>query len=284
MMPSGERVAGAAELRSFRWKEPLARPAPVIVEVPHAGIAVPEPEALQMDLRPEDLWPATDLFVDHIVGEMRRHGASLLLARVSRLIVDLNRAADDVSRLVVPDHPAPRPRRSRGVVWGRALDGRPILRRPLRHAEFRERLLRYYEPYHGALRHAIHRMQARWGHVLVLAVHSMLPEGPDGPRADIVPGTLGRRSAAGSLIDAVAAHFAASGLSVRHDAPYRGGFTTEHYGRPERGVHVVQIEINRGLYADWRTGRPDQSAIERLATLFGALVPALREQLDALGK
>ncbi len=278
---SGATGGGGSEERGFRWVHPEGAGS-LLVEVPHAGLAIPEPEASQMDLRPEELWPATDLFVDHIVKDMAERGASLLMARISRLVVDLNRAADDVSRLVVPDHPAPRPRRSRGVVWGRALDGRPILRRPLRYAEFQARLDRYYVPYHATLRRALERHRSAGGHVLVLAIHSMLPEGPDGVRADIVPGTLGRRSAAGPLIDALEAHFREAGFSVRHDAPYRGGFTTEHYGRPERGVHVVQVEINRGLYADWRSGRPDEAAIEALARIFADLVAPMRDALEAL--
>jgi N-formylglutamate amidohydrolase len=37
---------------------------------------------------------------------------------------------------------------------------------------------------------------------------------------------------------------------VGRNAPYAGGYTTRRYGRPRRGVHVLQIEINRGLYLD----------------------------------
>ena len=59
------------------------------------------------------------------------------------------------------------------------------------------------------------------------------------------------------FIDAVEAHAAAYGWSVRHDDPYAGGFTTQHYGRPAEGVHAVQVELARRLYLDEATLRPN---------------------------
>ena len=47
-----------------------------------------------------------------------------------------------------------------------------------------------------------------------------------------------------------ASHARASGWSVRHDEPYRGGFTTSHYGRPKEGVHAIQVELARRQYMD----------------------------------
>jgi N-formylglutamate amidohydrolase len=38
------------------------------------------------------------------------------------------------------------------------------------------------------------------------------------------------------------------GWTVRHDDPYKGGFSTGHYGRPGRGVHALQVELARRLY------------------------------------
>ena len=43
------------------------------------------------------------------------------------------------------------------------------------------------------------------------------------------------------------------GYTVAHNKPYAGGFITEHYGRPGRGLHALQIEVNRGLYMNERT-------------------------------
>jgi N-formylglutamate amidohydrolase len=72
----------------------------------------------------------------------------------------------------------------------------------------------------------------------------------------VVPGTRGRKSAGPAFIDAVEARATAQGWTVRHDDPYAGGFTTQHYGRPGAGVHVVQVELARRLYLDEHTLRP----------------------------
>jgi N-formylglutamate amidohydrolase len=78
-------------------------------------------------------------------------------------------------------------------------------------------------------------------------------------RADVVPGTRGRRSAGARFIDAVEEHAASCGWSVRHDDPYAGGFTTQHYGRPADGVHAIQVELARRLYLDEATLRTNEN-------------------------
>src|SRR5204863_2267958 len=72
-------------------------------------------------------------------------------------------------------------------------------------------------------------------------------------RADLVPGTRGRTTAAAAVIDLVDAHARAQGWVVRHDDPYRGGFSTWHYGKPDHHVHAIQVEIARRLYLDETT-------------------------------
>ena len=60
------------------------------------------------------------------------------------------------------------------------------------------------------------------------------------------------------------------------NAPYAGGHTTEHYGRPATGVHALQIEISRALYFNERelqltAGFPSlQRDLERLFAALAA--------------
>jgi N-formylglutamate amidohydrolase len=70
-------------------------------------------------------------------------------------------------------------------------------------------------------------------------------------------------------------HFRSAGLSVRHDDPYRGGYTTAHYGRPREAQHAIQIELNRALYMDERDCRRKSGDFERLQTLLNELVANL---------
>jgi N-formylglutamate amidohydrolase len=195
----------------------------------------------------------------------------MLVCRTSRLGVDVNRAETDVDAEVVEGG------RSdvtlhHGLVWRTTSDGDVALARRLTRAELDERLNLVWRPYHRALAALIERKRARFGLALVLAAHSMPSverglrpgqgdrnlRGTGGggtPRADVVPGTCGRRSAAGRFIDVVEEHARARSWSVRHDDPYAGGYTTQHYGRPSEGVHVVQIELARRLYLDEATLR-----------------------------
>ena len=72
-------------------------------------------------------------------------------------------------------------------------------------------------------------------------------------RPDIVLGDRYGTSCASELTDLAAQMLTRFGYSVSRNKPYAGGFITEHYGQPARGLHAVQIEINRSLYMDERT-------------------------------
>ncbi len=256
------------EVEPFEIVEPRSGESAVLVEVPHAGLWI-DPEALAFTLAPaRSIARDADLYVDELCAGVPDEGATLLVAHVSRLVVDLNRSESDVDAEAVEGGgrtPSPR-----GLVWRLTTDGDPILAAPLPRRELERRLDAVYRPYHRALEGLLHRKLARFGHVVLLCAHSMpgqprLSTGNGArqlapavlPRADLVPGTRGRTSAAGVVIDRVDAHGKAFGYSIRHDDPYRGGFSTSFYGRPAQGVHVVQIEIARRRYMDETTLRID---------------------------
>src|SRR5690606_29758211 len=126
-------------------------------------------------------------------------GATLLVAKYSRYVVDLNRAEDDVDSSTVSDHPRANGAQPRGVVWRSTTDGRPILKGPLSYSQLLARLSRYYTPYHARLQLTLQEFRAQFGYALLLAAHSMPSTGraghrdPGAHRADIVPGTCGRK-------------------------------------------------------------------------------------------
>lgn len=184
----------------------------------------------------------------------------------SRLVVDLNRAADDVSLQLVPDHPAPRPRRTpgsptealapdvpigrpgRGVVWANAVGNVKILDRPLSYAQFSERIRRYHRPYYRALQVLLDRRVRRFGFAVLVDAHSM--PGTVGP--DLVVGTLDGHSCS-DLVARRALGALRGSFDVRRDDPYRGGELVRVFGRPDEGLHAFQLEVSRGLYMDETT-------------------------------
>lgn len=228
---------------------------PIIVEIPHAGTSIPDEFRDELDVAPHAVARDADLYVDELYAEAPALGATVLRATVSRYVVDLNRAETDVDAESVVGAPAS-PRAPRGVIWRLGTDGEVCLRRPLSRESLEARLDAIHRPYHGALRRLISSRVNRFGYAVVLAAHSMPSVGrtghgdPGATRADVVPGTQGRTSADARFIDVVDAVAGRHGLTVRHDDPYRGGFTTRYYGRPDERVHVVQVELARRLYMD----------------------------------
>lgn len=265
---------------------PTTSPIPVLVEVPHSGLQVPVEIESEIDATPLAMLRDSDIYVDQLYQRAPEHGATLLVSRVSRYVVDLNRGPDDVDAAAVPKHPHGRYMPARGVVWRARTDGTPLLRAPLSVEQFARRLALFYEPYHRTLREIAAQIRDQHGQVMILAAHSMPSTGrrPLGRgevrRADVVPGTQGRSTADGRIIDLIDAHFREAGLSVVHDDPYRGGWTTSSYGAPRRGQHAVQIELNRSLYVDEHTSEIKKHEFAQLQTLLDQLVQKLGTLLN----
>jgi len=260
---------------------PHTTPSPVLVEVPHSGLQVPPEVEPEIETTPLAVLRDSDIYVDQLYQRAPENGATLLVSRVSRYVVDLNRGPDDVDSAAVPRHPRARHIPARGVVWRARTDGTPLLRAPLTIEQFRKRLELFYDPYHQALRDVAAQIREHHGRVVILAAHSMPSAGRrkvgggQVRRADVVPGTRGRSTADGRIIDLIDSHFREAGLSVKHDDPYRGGWTTSSYGAPKRGQHAVQIELNRALYVDERTSEIKKKEFAQLQTVLDGLVGRL---------
>jgi len=256
----------------FELLEPTGAETPIIVEIPHAGLEL-SPQFLEPIAAPaRALARDADLYVDKLYEDAPIEGATVIVARMSRYVVDLNRGESDIDSDVI-EGAGSGVQMHHGLIWRTTADGDPALGRKLSRAELDERLDLVWRPYHRALSALIERKRARFGLAFVLAAHSMPSVERTGgrdargaessrtgrsarARADVVPGTRGRRSADARFIDAVEEHAIGRGWTVRHDEPYAGGFSTQHYGRPSEGVHAVQIELARRLYLDEATLRP----------------------------
>jgi N-formylglutamate deformylase len=268
----------------FEVLEPTGAETPVVVEIPHAGLDLPAHFLEPLTAPARAIGRDADLYVDALYEDAPAEGATVLACRMSRYAVDVNRAETDVDGEVVEGARGD-VALHHGLVWRTTSEGESALSRKLTRAELEERLELVWRPYHRMLASLVEQKRARFGVAVVLAAHSMpsVERGGRGdrardarPRADVVPGTRGRRSAAPSLIDAVEEHAVGQGWSVRHDDPYAGGFTTQHYGRPVDGVHVIQIELARRLYLDEATLRPGSG--------FPAVRAWCRELVGKLGR
>lgn len=236
---------------------------PLVISFPHVGLEWPADEPHP---RPAvDFARNADLAVDQLYPDAATLGAATVRARFSRTLIDLNRPDDDVSATLVPDHPAPRPRQppwaaasgarpavhNRGLIWRTALGNVQILAGPLSYAALQRRLDRYYHPYHRALELLLARRRARFGHAILLEAHSM----PGSINGDLILGTFEGGACSPELETIALAALAApdpwsTRLNLRLNDPYRGGELVRKFGRPELGVHALQLEVNRALYMD----------------------------------
>ena len=286
-----EEKATTAANELYRLEIPAQQTLPVVVDVPHAGEEIPSDGLDELVVGDQTLRRDLDLYVDQLWQDAPAMGATLLAANVSRYVVDLNRAADDVSPLTVIGsmrRNEPGYYQDRGVVWRTTTDGTPVMAGPMDQETFQRRLARFYHPYHVALREQIERVRDQFGYCLLIDGHSMPSIGrsghddPGSRRADIVPGDVDGSSCHGALRQLVMEHFGdqgagGCGYSVEPNAPYKGGWITRNYGQPDQGIHAIQIEVNRDLYMDEVTFRIRAEGLERMRQCCAALLPKLGE-------
>lgn len=243
-------------------RPPARQRSPLVVSVPHSGIAVPDEERDAYAVDIGALVHEGDMYVDLLYQDAVKMGATVVRTPFSRFLVDLNRLADDLSPLSVEGASIRREAGyygHRGVIWAVTTEGRPIYRSPLSRVAAQRRLERYYHPYHDALREELETLRDHFGFAILLDAHSMPSANfglklSDG-RADIVPGDLLGKSCAPELREHVIAWWRERGRSAEANRPYRGGAITRTHGAPQRGIHALQLEINRGIYMDERNGR-----------------------------
>ena len=152
-----------------------------------------------------------------------------------------------------------------------------IYREPLSVGAALERINRLYTPYHATLRSLLNEAQQQFGVAVLIDCHSM-PSNPmadqGGGRPDFVLGDRYGASCNGELTRLASGQLKTLGHVVALNKPYAGGFSTEHYGRPQDGLHALQVEINRALYMD-EVSFDKSAGFERLKGDLERMVQAL---------
>jgi N-formylglutamate deformylase len=220
---------------------------PLLISFPHVGSAIPaalQPRYTERALQAED----TDWFLDRLYGFAQDLGASLIVPRYSRYVVDLNRSSDNT-----PMYPG---QNNTELCPTRHFTGHDIYREGQAPTpdEITQRVATYWQPYHDALRDELARLQAEHGHAVLFDAHSIKSELPwlfEGTLPHLNLGCVNGGSCAPGLRDAVAAVFAAQAdFSHVVDGRFKGGHITRHYGQPGQGVHAVQLEMCWRAYMD----------------------------------
>jgi N-formylglutamate amidohydrolase len=268
----------------FAVQRPAAERLPLILASPHSGSDYPADFVAASRLDPLALRRSEDAFVDELFAAAPSLGAPLLSARFPRAYLDVNREPYELDPAMFSDAlpgfanvASPRVRMGLGTIARIVASGEEIYAGKLRFGEAQRRIDSLYRPYHRALGRLVEDTEALFGGYLLIDCHSMPSAagsicGAEG--ADIVLGDCHGASCAPAILEAARRFFATRGFAVSINAPYAGGFTTEHYGDPRRGRHALQIEINRALYMDERNYRR-KPRFAQFAVELGELVRRL---------
>ena len=248
---------------AFDVLEPVLQTAPVVFASPHSGADYPPEFVAASRLDALALRKSEDSFVDELFAAAPAMGAPLVCARFPRAFLDANREPFELDPGMFADRlpgyvntRSPRVAAGLGTIARIVSSGSDIYRRKLRFDEALHRVNTCYRPYHAALAGLVERTRAQFGLCLLIDCHSMPSVG--GPadadsgrrRVDIVLGDCHGTSCDRRLTELARRTLGQRGYVVRRNVPYAGAYTTRHYGAPQRGVHALQIEINRALYMD----------------------------------
>jgi N-formylglutamate deformylase len=245
--------------------------APLLVSVPHDGTEIPGDIAARLVPEARRV-PDTDWHLSRLYAFAKALGASLIVPRYSRYVVDLNRPEDDVS--LYPGQ------NTTGLCPVVRFSGGPVYlpgQEPSQD-EIRARVDAYWRPYHAALREELERLHAAHGRVVLWEGHSIRGELPflfEGRLPDLNLGTANGASCSPDLQAGLEGVLAAqSRYDWVHNGRFKGGYITRHYGAPGNGIDAVQLEISQRIYMDEDTFEYDMAKAEQTQAMIRRLLEA----------
>jgi N-formylglutamate deformylase len=247
---------------------------PVILGQPHGGTHVPEDIFARLNQRGRGLddtdWHITRLY----------HGllpaATVVRANFHRYVIDANRDPAGVS--LYPGQ------NTTSLCPVTDFDGHDIWQSGQAPStdEILTRRETYHAPYHAALAEQIARAKAKHGVAILFECHSIRSEISflfDAVLPDFNIGTnMGETCA--QIVETATLGICeqATGYLSVLNGRFRGGWTTRRYGRPDQGVHAIQLELAQRGYMDeaapW-TYRRDRAA--PLRAVLGRILNTLDE-------
>jgi N-formylglutamate amidohydrolase len=247
---------------AFETIRPRRLTAPLVFNSSHSGRVYPARFLAMTRLDHLSIRQSEDTWVDELFGRAPHLGCPLLRAHFPRAYLDVNREPWelDPAMFVEPlserfNTTSPRVAAGLGTLARVVAENKPIYRDRLTIEDARMRVEGIYQPYHTTLQGLLAEAHAAFGVAVLVDCHSMPRLARNGERAapDVVLGDRYGTACAPAIMDLVETVFAAAGLKIARNRPYAGGFCTRSYGRPQHGIHAVQIEISRHLYMNEAT-------------------------------
>ena len=249
----------------FILYEPAQLTSSIVFATPHSGRNYSQEFLDSTILDAHVIRASEDAFVDQLFQSVTAVGAPLLAALVPRAFVDLNRSCEELDPALIEDLRttvlSARVTSGLGVVPRVVAVGRPIYHGKISLGEAQARLQNVWHPYHQRLQALLDATHTKLGHVVLIDCHSMPHEAVNpGLRSkishEIIVGDRFGAAADPKITERVQAAFVRAGFRVSRNMPFAGAYISQHYGKPKRGQHVIQIEIDRSLYMDEASVEP----------------------------
>lgn len=217
---------------------------PLVLGLPHTGTEVPAPIWERLNETGQAL-ADTDWHIHQLYDDLGP-GVTSVRTTVHRYVIDVNR--DPAQNSLYPGQ------NTTSLVPLTDFDGQPIWHEGQAPdaQDVAQRLAAFHVPYHAALAAELARVKARHGFAILYDCHSIRGDIPflfEGRLPDFNIGTNLGVTCDPALEDMVLTHCAnAEGYSHVLNGRFRGGWTTRHYGRPDEGLHAIQMELAQATY------------------------------------
>lgn len=261
----------------FIIKRPARVQYPIIVSVPHCGTMLPEAELALFEQSVAKKTADTDWWVHELYNFTQDMGITLIHAVYSRYVVDLNR--DPGGQKLYSDQ-----RVETGLYPLTTFHGESLYPQGFSLTdEIRKRRMDlYYKPYYQAIEALIQELKQEWREVLFYDAHSiarMVPTIRDKPFPDLILGNQDGKTADAAISEIARSHLSSGEYELAFNEPFKGGYLTRYWGKPQNGTHALQLEMSQDLYLKDNANELDSRKVARMQPLLEKTLRSLGEEL-----
>lgn len=220
----------------------------------------------------------TDWFVQKLYDFGMEMGITMIHANYSRWVIDLNR--DPESKPLYTDGRIITALCPTTTFFGEAIYKDE--RKEVESEEVRRRVELYYKPYHQKVSELIDEKRKKFGKALLWDCHSirqLVPTIHKEKFPDLILGDADETSASKRIIDCAFTALQDSEYSVQHNHPFKGGYITRSFGKPEQNVHALQLEMSKVMYMDDAEMNYHEERANKMRDHLERVLRALMEQL-----
>jgi N-formylglutamate deformylase len=229
--------------------EPKGKKVPIILSSPHSGIEFPDELKThfraELMAQPDD----TDWFVHELYNFAPELGITMIHAKYSRWVIDLNR------------DPHSKPLYTDGRIITELVPKTDFLGNEIyvdkkflpNDTEIERRLENYYKPYYQKIESLLRERITEFGQVLLWDAHSIrrfVPTIQSEPFPDLILGDNDEKSSSKEIIEIALSNLRQGKYDVNHNSPFKGGHITRYFGKPQNNIHALQLEMAKTNYMD----------------------------------